>query len=193
MPVELPKSKVNLRQEAKHLRMLLSPDEISNRSKQIGEQLYHTFSFTDQRISCFLSIEHQREVDTHPIIEYFSTDNHLFVPVSNFLNGTMEQVPFRPGEELLLNRFQIPEPSNKQTPIEPMELDVIFIPLLHADLKGNRLGYGGGFYDRYLALCRPEVIKIGLNFFEPIEAIPIDETDIPLDYLITPTKVYEFK
>ena len=139
MPVELPKSKVNLRQEAKQLRMLLSPDEIRNQSKQIFKQLYHTFSFSDQRISCFLSIENQREVDTNPIIEYISTDNHLFVPVSNFLNGTMEQVPFRPGEALLLNRFQIPEPSNKQTPIEPMELDVIFIPLLHADLKGNRL------------------------------------------------------
>ena len=70
MPVELPKSKVNLRQEAKQLRMLLSPDEISNQSKQIFKQLYHTFSFSDQRISCFLSIENQREVDTNPIIEY---------------------------------------------------------------------------------------------------------------------------
>ena len=70
---------------------------------------------------------------------------------------------------------------------------MVFIPLLQADVRGNRLGYGKGFYDRYLALCRPDVIKIGLNFFEPIPIISTEETDIPLDYLIIPNRIYEFK
>jgi 5-formyltetrahydrofolate cyclo-ligase len=69
----------------------------------------------------------------------------------------------------------------------------LFYLLSRYGINGHRVGYGKGFYDRYLALCRPDVIKIGLNFFEPIPSIPAEKTDIPLDYLITPNRVYEFK
>jgi 5-formyltetrahydrofolate cyclo-ligase len=105
----------------------------------------------------------------------------------------MVQVAYNIGDSLTFNTHQIPEPSMKLPPILPTDLDVVFIPLLQADTQGNRLGYGKGFYDRYLALCRPNVIKIGLNFFEPIPSIPAEKTDIPLNYLITPNRVYEFK
>jgi 5-formyltetrahydrofolate cyclo-ligase len=138
-------------------------------------------------------MESQREVHTEYILKQLARHNQLFVPVSNFLDGTMQHIPFEPGDILALNSYHIPEPIHKKPPIHPIELDVIFIPLLQADVHGNRLGYGKGFYDRYLALCRPDVIKIGLNFFEPISAIPTEKTDIPLDYLITPDRVYEFK
>ncbi len=185
--------KVQLRQEAKQLRMLFSRDEIIERSFAITKHVSQTFNFSNQCISCFLSIETLGEVETPPLIENLSNKNQMFVPVSNFLDGTMEQVPYQPGDELVLNQFQIPEPRNKCFPIEPEELDVMFIPLLHADLKGNRLGYGRGFYDRYLARCRPDLIKIGLNLLEPIISVPNESTDVRLSYLITPNGIYKFE
>jgi len=191
--VNLSTSKHNLRQEAKIQRKVLSVEEIEYYSIQIAKQVNTCFSFRDKQISCFLSMEAQREVRTESILKQLAMHNQLFVPVSNFLDDSMQLVPFEPGDILVLNSYHIPEPIHKKNPIDPIELDVIFIPLLQADVKGNRLGYGKGFYDRYLALCRPDVIKIGLNFFEPIPSIPAEKTDIPLDYLITPNRVYEFK
>lgn len=191
--MDITHSKHNLRQDAKSQRKLLSMDEIEYFSIQILEQVSTHFSFSNKKISCFLSMESQREVRTDQLLETLAPHNLLFVPVTQFNQGTMIQVPFRLGDALKMNAYQIPEPIAKLNPIAPNDLDVVFIPLLQADQQGNRIGYGKGFYDRYLALCRPDVIKIGLNFFEPLAAIPSEETDIPLNYLITPTKVYEFK
>ena len=191
--MNLPPSKHKLRQEAKTQRKVLSVLEIENYSIQIAKQVSTCFGFLDKRISCFLSMESQHEVLTEYILKDLECNNQLFVPVTNFQEGTMIQVPYSLGDTLEFTAYQIPEPRIQLSPIIPTELDVVFIPLLQADVRGNRLGYGKGFYDRYLALCRPDVIKIGLNFFEPISAIPSEETDIPLDYLITPNRIYEFK
>ena len=186
-------SKHNLRQDAKNQRKLLRADEIEFSSIQIAKHVNTYFSFRDKRISCFLSIVTQQEVLTEDLLKELTCNNQLFVPVTNIKEGTMIQVAYKVGDSLAFNAYNIPEPCTKLPPVTPTDLDVIFIPLLQADTRGNRLGYGKGFYDRYLALCRPDVIKIGLNFFEPIPSIPAEKTDIPLDYLITPNRVYEFK
>jgi 5-formyltetrahydrofolate cyclo-ligase len=191
--LNLTKRKLNLRQEAKNKRKDLSTLEIQSLSTQVARQVSSYFSFRDKRISCFLSMESQNEVQSKYILKHLASHNQLFVPVTNFAEGTMVQVAYNIGDTLTFNTHHIPEPSMKLPPILPTDLDVVFIPLLQADTQGNRLGYGKGFYDRYLALCRPNVIKIGLNFFEPIPSIPAEKTDIPLNYLITPNRVYEFK
>jgi len=69
----------------------------------------------------------------------------------------------------------------------------VFIPLLVFDKKGHRIGYGKGFYDRFLASCNPNTIKIGLSFFEiESDLIPVYKGDIPLDYCVTPKKIHAF-
>lgn len=95
---------------------------------------------------------------------------------------------------LVHNRWGIPEPDPVLSPaIEPVELDAVLVPLLGYDARGHRVGYGGGYYDRFLAECRPEVIKIGLSFFEPIEAIQdLNEWDVQLNLCITPDKVHQW-
>ena len=75
----------------------------------------------------------------------------------------------------------------------PKKIDVVFVPLLAFDSKGHRVGYGKGFYDRFLNECRKDVITVGLSFFEAEdEFIEANETDVPLDYCVTPLKVYSF-
>lgn len=75
----------------------------------------------------------------------------------------------------------------------PQEIDMIFVPLLVCDLAGYRVGYGKGFYDRFLKLCREDVVTIGFCYFEPVQQISdVFEGDIPLNYLVTPTQFYPF-
>jgi 5-formyltetrahydrofolate cyclo-ligase len=72
------------------------------------------------------------------------------------------------------------------------QIQAVFVPLLAVDLKGQRIGYGKGYYDQFLATINPKVIKIGLSIFEPIAQIPSESFDIPLDYCITPKNMFNF-
>lgn len=104
----------------------------------------------------------------------------------------MDAIPVDKRGESLPNRYNIPEPVGGVA-ISPLLIDLVLVPLLAFDSKGYRVGYGKGYYDRYLSLCRPDVIKIGFSFFESVGGIEdIDEFDVPLSYCITPMRVYEF-
>ena len=90
------------------------------------------------------------------------------------------------------NDYGIPEPLSG-IKINPSEIDVVFLPLLVFDRQGHRVGYGKGYYDRFLAECRKETIKVGISFFEPIDKIEdIDKNDIAMDFVVTPNQVFSF-
>jgi 5-formyltetrahydrofolate cyclo-ligase len=90
------------------------------------------------------------------------------------------------------NRYNILEPIGGEV-IHPQQIDAIFVPLLAFDLRGYRVGYGKGYYDRYLSQCRPDAVKVGFSFFDAIEYIEdINEFDVPLNFCITPHRIYEF-
>ena len=90
------------------------------------------------------------------------------------------------------NQYGILEPING-TILEPMEIDIVFVPLLAFDENGYRVGYGKGYYDRFLSRCRKDILKIGFSFFEAEPVIEdIDNYDVPLNLCITPLNVYEF-
>jgi 5-formyltetrahydrofolate cyclo-ligase len=88
--------------------------------------------------------------------------------------------------------FQLTQPASG-TLADPTAIDVVLVPLLAFDEQGNRLGYGKGFYDYFLARCRPDTVKIGLSWFPPEKRLPeIDAFDIPLNYCVTPQQLYVF-
>ena len=94
--------------------------------------------------------------------------------------------------KLKKSKWNIPEPIDG-IEILPEKLDVVFVPLLAFDEMGNRVGYGKGFYDNFLADCRPETLKVGISLFAPIKKITdVFETDVPLDYCVTPEQNYSF-
>ena len=76
--------------------------------------------------------------------------------------------------------------------LNPTDIDIIFIPLLAVDTQGHRVGYGKGFYDRFLKQCAPQARFVGLSFFEAENKIPSDSHDIALDYCVTPKNTYTF-
>ena len=90
------------------------------------------------------------------------------------------------------NYYDIMEPIDGLM-MDPLHLDIVFVPLLIFDQRGYRVGYGKGFYDKFLSNCRSDCLKVGLCYFEPIDTIDdCHEFDVPLDLCITPQKPYVF-
>ena len=90
------------------------------------------------------------------------------------------------------NRYGIDEPVDG-IDMFPAEIDMVIVPLLAFDKKGNRVGYGKGYYDRFLKLCRKDCLKIGFSYFDCVEKIDdINQYDVKLDYCITPDRIFAF-
>lgn len=90
------------------------------------------------------------------------------------------------------NEYNILEPINGEL-LMPELIDMVFVPLVAFDKMGYRIGYGKGYYDRYLKRCRPGIPIIGVSFFEPVDRIrDINEFDVPLTLCFTPSGIYEF-
>lgn len=105
-----------------------------------------------------------------------------------------EMIAVETGEDTAFvpNRFNIYEPADG-APANPGSIDLVLVPLLAYDKKGYRVGYGKGYYDRFLAQCREDCIKAGVSYFEPVAEIEDKaDFDVPLDLCITPQTVYVF-
>ena len=140
-------------------------------------------------------IEENNEPDTHLFTEFLRFRNpelKVCYPVSDFSTGMMKAIITDIDTTFTKKELNIYEPNNDQW-IEPGEVDLVFVPLLAFDTDGYRIGYGKGFYDRYLAECREDCIKAGFSYFDPFELIDDrDEFDVPLDLCITPQNIYVF-
>jgi 5-formyltetrahydrofolate cyclo-ligase len=145
----------------------------------------------------FQSMEHTREVMTSPMHSLLINEPYfhqlIFPKVEK---NTSQLIPFLTDKKSKFEKSEwgILEPMEETAVrLNPKDVDIIFIPLLALDTNGHRVGYGKGFYDRFLASTKPDVIKIGLSLEEPIEPIEdINPFDIGLDFAITPKSVYRF-
>lgn len=144
----------------------------------------------------FLPITEKREADTYALVSWLRQTQPSLqwaLPRANLDTGEMQHFLWQPHTVLVKNRYGIPEPAGG-TEVMPAEIDLVFVPLLAFDLRGQRVGYGKGMYDRFLQQCRPGVATIGLSLFEPVEMIAdADSRDVPLQTVITPHTIYEFK
>ena len=180
-------TKKELRKLYKQKRKETSSSQIKELQENIFQQIFQLDFSTVNSIHIFLSIEQQKEINTFPIIEFLRAKNKkIIVSKSNFATNTLQHYILEQNTVLEINNYGIPEPINAKE-ITPKDIDLVFVPLLISDKQNYRVGYGKGFYDRFLAECRPDVKTIGLNFFPPIEKIEdINQFDIPLQQVIYP-------
>lgn len=186
-------TKSELRKTYKSLRSNLSDDVVDEFSLAIANNLLKLPIWEYSFYHIFLSIEEQKEVNTNYILNILSgKDKNIVISKSDFETGNMTNYLLTDSTKIKKNTYNIPEPIDG-IEISNDKIDVVFIPLLAFDKLGNRVGYGKGFYDRFLANCKPETLKIGLSFFEPEAKIKnVFESDVTLDYCVTASKTYTF-
>ncbi|WP_340077090.1 5-formyltetrahydrofolate cyclo-ligase [Leptobacterium sp. I13] len=186
-------NKTELRKKYKLLRNSLSNSEIETSSLQIANRLLSIPIWEKTYYHLFLSIIELKEVDTSFILHILQgKDKEVVVSKSFFGDTSMKHFLLTENTRIKKNNFHIPEPiEGIEVPVA--KIDVVFVPLLAFDRKGHRIGYGKGFYDRFLNACRPETLKIGLSFFEAEDKITGSGLhDVALNYCVTPNKVYAF-
>jgi 5-formyltetrahydrofolate cyclo-ligase len=187
-------NKKELRAKYKALRQELSLDEIEDKSLAIANRMLQLDIWEKTYFHLYLTIEEQKEIETEYILQILAGyDKEIVVSKSNFDTLEMTNYLLTDNTKFQKNEYNIFEPVDG-IEVPNAKIDVVFVPLLAFDKKGNRVGYGKGFYDKFLSRCNEEVIKVGLSFFEAEEGIDgIFENDIRLDYCVTPTTNYVFR
>lgn len=184
--------KIELRKAYRNKRENLSFEKIQSQSLKISNNALQMKIWSFLYYHIFLTITESKEIDTSYLLTLLQgKDKNIIVP-KTVSNNQLENYLLTDNTLLRKNKWHIPEPMDGII-VNEKQIEVVFVPLLAFDKKGNRVGYGKGFYDTFLNKCNADVLKIGLSFFEPEEKIDdITKNDIPLDYCITPEKVYKF-
>ena len=175
----------------------LSAAEQNEKSCQIAARFFANFDLRQVNfLHCFLPIKKFNEIETKLIFDgVWQSFPHIvtLVPRVNFENGEIENLVFTSETNLIQNIWKIDEPESGEF-VESEKIDLVLIPLLCFDARGFRVGYGKGFYDKFLSECREDCLKIGLGYFAPITEISDTyKFDIKLDFCITPREIFKFK
>ena len=189
-------TKSNLRKLYLEKQKAITLKDRAAKSRQIAERFFENTNLANiTTLHCFIPIQKFNEIDTMLIFERFwQKYPHIqtVVPRADFTTGEMRSLKFVRTTELVQNAWEIHEPVHHET-VETGEINMVLVPLLAYDRAGHRVGYGKGFYDRFLAACRPDCRKIGLSYFRPVEAIvDVYDGDVRLDRVITPDGVIQF-
>ncbi|TDG15565.1 5-formyltetrahydrofolate cyclo-ligase [Seongchinamella unica] len=183
----LPQSKSELRRDMRSRRRALPETKRRQAAGKIAERLASLPSWRlAQRIAVYLA--NDGEIDPSIVVNTLRAEGRTpYLPVIQ-ADRSLRFARWEAGEHLGRNRFGIPEPSGDPRPAS--ELDVILLPLVAWDRQGNRLGMGGGFYDRALANA-PEVLKVGLAYeCQQVSTLPAQSWDVQLDFIVTESTLY---
>lgn len=176
-------------------RVGLSDAEFQRLNKQLTDAFFSSVDLSTVNVlHTFLPIEKQKEVNTWMIIDRIKKNFphiKIAIPRINNQSSTLENFYYESPDQLEKNTWGIMEPKQGiPTPID--KIDLVLVPLLGFDRKGNRVGYGRGFYDKFLSTinCR----KVGLSFFAPVKLIEgMSPQDVPIDAAATPEGFFNLK
>lgn len=174
------------------LRNSVPGEELDSLSSQIARRVLELPEVEKARtISTYLHIG--SEVRTRAIVDWcLARGKRVVVPVTNKSSRRLifSELHY-PDRELELGTFGIPEPKHEfLRPVPLDEAEVVLIPGIAWDLRGYRIGYGGGFYDRSINALRTPLKKVGLVYeFQIIRKIPVTRYDRPVDIMVTEHRV----
>ncbi len=188
--------KDEIRKRILSLRTSHSPFNALTKSYRIKEKLFRLSEFIKAKTILFY-VATKDEVKTERMIKHaLKLGKRIAVPISNVRRRSIlisELKDF--DEELEPGTFGILEPKKEfRRLIEPKEVDLVIVPGIAFDEEGNRIGYGMGFYDRFLKTIRKDTPIIALAYeFQIVEGIPADETDVTVNKIITEERIIECK
>ncbi len=188
------KNKQDLRSAYRQLRKNLLPAVVEAKSQAINDQFLSWLESRNhlQHFHLFFPIDRFNEVNTFYIKDSLEQlGKTLYTSQVNRGDTQLETLKLPKLVAFFLDEWGIPVPQ-ESIMVSPNKIEVVFVPLLAYDRRGNRVGFGKGFYDSFLSKLRSDVIKVGLSFYDPEDSIQPDPHDVKLDYCITPDKVFAF-
>jgi 5-formyltetrahydrofolate cyclo-ligase len=193
------KPKNILRKTIRDQRKQLSPEKQQQASQQLSNHFSQETIFLESLHIAFY-IAHEGEIDPKFLLESALQKNKIcYLPGLDPTQKNLFFIQYKTGDKLILNRYKIPEPEFVSTNIiQADQLDLVLLPLVAFDKKGNRLGMGAGFYDRTFHFLlekkqdhKPKLIGLAYEF-QSVENLEPDEWDIPLDGIATEKKIELF-
>lgn len=190
-------TKEELRKIYLEKRLSLSIHDYTLYNSQLCENFLSSIDLSSVNVlHTFLAIEKSKEPDTHLIINRIRSTYPkiaIAVPRVNEKTERLENFLLEDPAQLIVNKWGIPEPTGG-TWVPSKNIDLVLVPLLIFDKQGDRVGYGKGYYDKFLPECRSDCKRIGVSLFEPVDKIgDINDLDIRLQYCLTPSRVYQFQ
>jgi 5-formyltetrahydrofolate cyclo-ligase len=188
------KTKNELRQDYRQLRKQLSGNDVNDLSRKITKQLGVWLEGQEdlRYFHLFFPIAKFNEVNTFYIQQLLEQQGKmLFTSQVNRDESRLDTLQLPADAAFFLDEWGIPVPQ-ESVRVTSTKIQVVFVPLLAYDKSGHRLGFGKGFYDSFLASLEQPFLKVGLSFFTPEESIPVESHDVPLDYCITPDRIWSF-
>ena len=181
-----------MRRELRERRAALSPEERAAVSAAVGSQLAKIAALSRSPVvGGYRAI--RGEVDIDAALTRLHDDGAM-VTVPRVSGDHMDFLPWTSGSETITGSFGIDEPINGE-PVQFSRHDVVLVPLVAFDETGQRLGQGGGFYDRAIAAAgaaRPLLIGVA-HAFQQVRSVPVEAWDMPLDAVVTEERVHEFR
>lgn len=189
-------TKKDIRKHFLELRLNLPDEEAAALNRQLLDNCKRLDYRQVALAHIFLPIAEKKEVNTWLLLEYLRSAYPAMqwaLSKTCMETGTLTHFLWEEDTVLVKSKYGIPEPADGKL-LEAGDIDLVFVPLLAFDETGQRIGYGKGMYDQFLAACRTDTRTIGLSLFEPVPLITaLDAWDVPLQTVVTPHKIYQFK
>jgi 5-formyltetrahydrofolate cyclo-ligase len=175
--------KSSIRQILRQRKDAMEPEDRLIKSQAI---CHHLMTLIRKKEAVMAYTSKEKEVNTVPILTaLFLRRNPVIVPIIVREDVSLRLSYLRDLSVLVPSTFGVPEPIGSEIPAMGEDVDTILLPMLGFDRTGGRIGYGAGYYDRFLEK-HPDLRKIGLAFAcQEIESLPLDDTDVRMDHIIT--------
>jgi 5-formyltetrahydrofolate cyclo-ligase len=187
-------TKGEIRKEYMRKRIGLPQAEKMMMDRQMTDHFFTSVNILPVRwLHTYLPRLRSNEPDTWLLVDRLRREHpRTLIAVPRIGPGeTLEHVVYDGLHQVRESGLGIPEPVGG-TPADILRLNLVVCPLICADVKGHRLGYGKGYYDRFLSMLPPTCLKVGLSYFEPVDELPADPWDVTIDMLVTPRRTHMF-
>ena len=195
-PVDAIAQRRELRQQLAQRRRALSPPERMSAAQGLRRSLEQLPEYlTDTRVAGYWASN--GELPLNLVIPPLATRGQQFLLPIIGKDKLLRFAPWQSGEDVQPNRYGIPEPANPGELLEPFQIDLVFVPLLGFDRRGNRLGHGGGYYDRSFAFLNDQVrptepLLVGIGYaFQELPEVAEEDWDVPLDFIATESELID--
>ena len=181
-------NKSEMRSRLLNMRENLDPKAAQQLSETIFSNLTSLEQFTRAKVIHTYVSSKKNEVDTKRLIEdAWQSGKRVVVPIMNLDHQTLEHSEILSLDELKPGAFDILEPTTRRS-IDLTLVEIVVVPVLGVDRRGNRIGFGEGYYDRFLKFMKKPKVALAYEF-QVVEKMPSSEVDVPVDYVVTEKKV----